>query len=216
MQETRRHFVSTAHARSAPTPSPHRLGRVVDRPVLDADSERVALVELKWLAGAVVLPRELRDLAEALEVGERLARPRGDLGQIQPGMNEESVRMSLGTPDTTSALPGGNAFYYISSTAKQSGFMKEEEVDRRVVAVYFNQVGSVEKVAHYGMKDGRVFDYAKGETPADAGHVLAIGSLGDYPLRGPALACVLVCAGLWAAARPEPATRDDPVSRPAA
>ena len=46
--------------------------------------------------------------------------------------------------------------------------------------------------------------------------MLAIGSLGDYPLRGPALACVLVCAGLWAAARPEPATRDDPVSRPAA
>lgn len=89
-----------------------------------------------------------------------------DLQQVQPGMNEDSVRMALGTPDTTSALPGGNAFYYISSTTKQSALSKEEEVDRKVLAVYFNQVGSVEKVAHYGMKDGRVFDFVKNETPA--------------------------------------------------
>ncbi|MGD9802041.1 MAG: outer membrane protein assembly factor BamE [Hyphomicrobiaceae bacterium] len=89
-----------------------------------------------------------------------------DLQQIQPGMTEDSVRMALGTPATTSALPGGNAYYYISSTTKQSAFMKEEEVDRKVVAVYFNPTGSVEKVAHYGMRDGRVFDFVKNETPA--------------------------------------------------
>lgn len=35
-----------------------------------------------------------------------------------------------------------------------------------MVAVYFNQVGSVADVSNYGMKDGRVFDYAKNETPA--------------------------------------------------
>lgn len=89
-----------------------------------------------------------------------------DLQQVQPGMNEDSVRMALGTPDTTSALPGGNAFYYISSTTKQTSIFKEQEVDRKVLAVYFNQVGSVDKVAHYGMKDGRVFDFVKNETPA--------------------------------------------------
>lgn len=89
-----------------------------------------------------------------------------DLQQIQPGMTEDSVRMALGTPATTSALPGGNAYYYISSTTKQSAFFKEEEVDRKVVAVYFNPTGSVEKVANYGMRDGRVFDFVKNETPA--------------------------------------------------
>ncbi|MGE0766671.1 MAG: outer membrane protein assembly factor BamE [Hyphomicrobiaceae bacterium] len=89
-----------------------------------------------------------------------------DLQQVQPGMTEDSVKMALGSPATTSALPGGNAYYYISSTTKQSGFMKEEEVDRKVVAVYFNPTGSVDKVAQYGMRDGRVFDFVKGETPA--------------------------------------------------
>lgn len=89
-----------------------------------------------------------------------------DLQQIQPGMSEESVRMALGTPDTTSALPGGNAFYYVSSKNKQSAFFKPEEVDRKVVAVYFNQVGSVSQIANYGLKDGRVVDFANNETPA--------------------------------------------------
>ncbi|MDX2157879.1 MAG: outer membrane protein assembly factor BamE [Hyphomicrobiaceae bacterium] len=89
-----------------------------------------------------------------------------ELQQVQPGMSEDTVRMALGTPDTTSALPGGNAYYYISSTKKEAAFFKPEEVDRKVVAVYFNQTGSVTQVANYGMRDGRVFDYVKNETPA--------------------------------------------------
>ena len=89
-----------------------------------------------------------------------------DLQQIQPGMSQEAVRNTLGTPDTTSALSGGNAFYYISSTRKEVAFFKPEEVDRRVVAIYFNQTGSVDQVANYGLKDGRVFDYVSRETPA--------------------------------------------------
>ena len=36
--------------------------------------------------------------------------------------------------------------------------MKPQVTDRRVVAVYFNDKGRVEKIANYGMKDGAVFD----------------------------------------------------------
>ena len=39
------------------------------------------------------------------------------------------------------------------------------EKDRKVLAVYFNQLGSVDRVAHYGIKDGKVFDFAKQKTP---------------------------------------------------
>ena len=91
-----------------------------------------------------------------------------DLQQVQPGMSQDTVRSVLGTPDTTSTVLSGNAYYYISSTEKQKAFMKPSEVDRRVLAVYFNQVGTVERVAHYGMKDGRVFDFVKRETPSHA------------------------------------------------
>jgi len=118
-----------------------------------------------WLAAGLTLAVMLTGCASTtLKHGHQFQE--SDLQQVQPGMTEDSVRMALGTPATTSALPGGNAYYYISSTTKESAFFKEQEVDRKVVAVYFNPTGSVEKVAHYGMKDGRVFDFVKNETPA--------------------------------------------------
>ena len=35
-----------------------------------------------------------------------------------------------------------------------------------MVAIYFTQHGAVNKVAQYGLKDGKVFDYIKRETPS--------------------------------------------------
>ena len=92
-----------------------------------------------------------------------------DIQQLQPGMSQEQVRMSLGSPATTASVPGGNAYYYISSTTRQVAFMPEKEVDRQVVAVYFSQQGSVERVAQYGLKDGKVFDFISRSTPAPGG-----------------------------------------------
>lgn len=88
-----------------------------------------------------------------------------DLDQIQPGMSKEQVKTVLGSPDTTSTI-GGDAYYYISTTTKTVAFLKPREIDRQVVAVYFDGTESVRKVAHYGMNDGIVVDYYKGETPA--------------------------------------------------
>ena len=45
-------------------------------------------------------------------------------------------------------------------------FLDPNEVDRKVVAVYFTPVGSVERVAQYGMKDGKVFDFISRTTPS--------------------------------------------------
>ncbi|MEZ5819155.1 MAG: outer membrane protein assembly factor BamE [Hyphomicrobiaceae bacterium] len=89
-----------------------------------------------------------------------------DLQQISPGMGQDQVRASLGTPTTTSPLKSGTAYYYISQTTKQQAFFAPNEVDRQIVAVYFTQTGSVDRVAQYGMKDGKVFDYISRTTPS--------------------------------------------------
>ena len=88
-----------------------------------------------------------------------------DLDQIKPGMSKKEVKTVLGSPDTTSTI-GGDAYYYISTTQKTVAFLKPHEIDRQVVAVYFDGSQSVQQVAHYGMKDGIVVNYYKGETPA--------------------------------------------------
>ncbi len=89
-----------------------------------------------------------------------------DVQQITPGMSQEQVKLTLGTPTTTSPVASGNTFYYISSTEAEKSFLSPRETDRQVIAVYFNQGGSVDRVANYGLKDGKVFDFITAKTPA--------------------------------------------------
>ncbi len=88
-----------------------------------------------------------------------------DLDQLQPGMSKSDVQTVLGSPDTQSTI-GGEAYYYISTTTKTVAFLKPREVDREVVAVYFDRTERVRDVARYGQKDGIIVDYNDDETPA--------------------------------------------------
>lgn len=92
-----------------------------------------------------------------------------DIQQIQPGMAQEQVRLALGTPTSTTTTGSGQAYYYISSTMSQTAFFEPNEVDRKVLAVYFNQTGTVDRVANYGLKDGKIFDFISRTTPAPGG-----------------------------------------------
>jgi outer membrane protein assembly factor BamE (lipoprotein component of BamABCDE complex) len=88
-----------------------------------------------------------------------------DVNSVQAGMTKEQVAGILGSPDTTSTI-AGDAYYYISTTQKTVAFLKPREIDRQIVAVYFDGGANVQQVAHYGLKDGIVVDYLKDETPA--------------------------------------------------
>lgn len=93
-----------------------------------------------------------------------------DIAQIHPGMSQEQVRLILGTPTTTTTSGNGSVFYYISSTEKQMAFLQGSEVDRQVLAVYFTPTQAVDRVANYGLKDGKVFDFVSRTTPAPGGN----------------------------------------------
>jgi outer membrane protein assembly factor BamE (lipoprotein component of BamABCDE complex) len=92
-----------------------------------------------------------------------------DLQQVQPGMAQEQVKLALGTPTSTTTTGSGQVYYYISSTMSQTAFFAPDEVDRKVIAVYFNETGTVQRVANYGLKDGKVFDFISSTTPAPGG-----------------------------------------------
>lgn len=92
-----------------------------------------------------------------------------DLQAVQPGMSKDQVRTSLGTPSTTAVIGDGSAFYYISSTDSQKSFFLPTEQNRQIVAVYFNQGGTVDHLANYGLKDGKVFDFISRTTPSPGG-----------------------------------------------
>jgi outer membrane protein assembly factor BamE (lipoprotein component of BamABCDE complex) len=92
-----------------------------------------------------------------------------DLQAVQAGMSQDQVRTALGSPATTAIIGDGRAFYYISSTDSQKSFFLPTEESRQVVAVYFNRGGTVDTIANYGLKDGKVFDFISRTTPAPGG-----------------------------------------------
>ena len=91
--------------------------------------------------------------------------PDGALEQIPIGSTQEQVLIVLGTPSTVATV-SGEAFYYISQRAERPiGFMPQQVTDQRVVAVYFDKGRRVERLANYGLKDGRIFDFVSRTTP---------------------------------------------------
>jgi outer membrane protein assembly factor BamE (lipoprotein component of BamABCDE complex) len=91
--------------------------------------------------------------------------PEGALDQIPLGASQEQVLLVLGTPSTVATV-SGEAFYYISQKAQRPiSFVQTEITDQRVIAVYFDKNRKVQRLAEYGMKDGKVFDFISRTTP---------------------------------------------------
>jgi outer membrane protein assembly factor BamE (lipoprotein component of BamABCDE complex) len=121
-------------------------------------SARLALA----LVGALALAG-CSSMHETLQRGYVL--PEGALEQIPVGASQEQVLIVLGTPSTVATV-NGEAFYYISQRAqREAAFMPHEITDQRVVAVYFDKDRKVERLANYGLKDGKVFDFVSQSTP---------------------------------------------------
>jgi outer membrane protein assembly factor BamE (lipoprotein component of BamABCDE complex) len=87
------------------------------------------------------------------------------LDQVPVGSSQEQVLVVLGTPSTTATI-NGDVYYYISSTTKRPvAFMQPQITDQKVLAVYFDKNKKVERIANYGLKDGKVFDFIGRKTP---------------------------------------------------
>jgi outer membrane protein assembly factor BamE (lipoprotein component of BamABCDE complex) len=90
--------------------------------------------------------------------------PPGALEQIPIGASQDQVLIVMGTPSTVATL-NGEVFYYISQRAERPVmFMNQKVVDQRVIAIYFDKNRQVIRLANYGLKDGRIFDFVSRTT----------------------------------------------------
>ena len=121
--------------------------------------------------------RRLRAFAAALLVcgmlgactGEQFQKgyilPEGALEQIPIGASQDQVLIVMGTPSTVATL-SGEVFYYISQRSERKvAFMQQSVVDQRVIAIYFDKNRVVQRIANYGLQDGKIFDFISRTTP---------------------------------------------------
>ena len=87
------------------------------------------------------------------------------LDQVPVGASQEQVLLVLGTPSTIATV-SGEVFYYISQRTEQKvAFLNPQVIDQRVLSVYFNRERRVERIANYGIQDGKIFDFVSRTTP---------------------------------------------------
>lgn len=87
------------------------------------------------------------------------------ISQLKVGEPAQQVLVALGSPSTTSTV-GGGAWYYISqNTVRKAAFLAPTVTNQRILAVYFDKNKRVERIANYGLKDGKVFDFLNRTTP---------------------------------------------------
>src|ERR1700747_683668 len=100
----------------------------------------------------------------------------GALDQIPLGATQEQVLIVLGTPSTVATI-SGEVFYYISQRSEQTAFMPQKVVDQRVIAVYFDKNRRVQRLANYGLQDGKIFDFVSRTTPTAGQGPISLVSL---------------------------------------
>ncbi|MBC7583053.1 MAG: outer membrane protein assembly factor BamE [Tardiphaga sp.] len=118
---------------------------------------------LRGALAAVVVCLSLGACAEQFQKGYIL--PIGALEQIPIGASQDQVLIVMGTPSTVATL-SGEVFYYISQRAERPvAFMRQTVTDQRVIAIYFDKNRRVERLANYGLQDGKIFDFISRTTP---------------------------------------------------
>jgi outer membrane protein assembly factor BamE (lipoprotein component of BamABCDE complex) len=134
-----------------------------------ADSAVRAVRRLRPAAAVALTCLALVGCAEQFQKGYVL--PEGALDQVPIGASQDQVLIVLGTPSTVATL-NGEVFYYISQrTERRVAFMQQSVTDQRVLAVYFDKNRQVQRVANYGLQDGKVFDFISRTTPTSGAEI---------------------------------------------
>ncbi len=93
----------------------------------------------------------------------------------------DSVAQKIGRPSMTGVFTD-DGWYYVSTTVENYLYHAPRVIDRRVVAVRFDDQGRVAAVNTYGLEDGRIIDLETRTTPTRGRHLTILqqvfGNLG--------------------------------------
>jgi outer membrane protein assembly factor BamE (lipoprotein component of BamABCDE complex) len=100
-----------------------------------------------------------------------------DLEKLKIGQtSQEQVQEYMGSPSTISTI-NNEAWYYITSKTEAYLFYPPKEVERTVIAVYFNKQNVIDDITYYGLKDGEVIDIQTRTTPTRGKELTILGQL---------------------------------------
>lgn len=103
---------------------------------------------------------------------------------IEKGVTSQTnIRDNFGSPTNISNI-NNQAYYYIYSRFVTESYRGPEEVDRKVLAIYFDKDKTVRDVAVYGLEDGIIVPIVARTTKTQGSELTALqqifGNLGRF------------------------------------
>lgn len=87
------------------------------------------------------------------------------LAEVAVGQDTQgSVRRKIGRPATTGVIDE-SGWYYVSTKIEKYTYHEPKVIDRRVVAIEFDNNEVVSAINTYGVEDGRIIDLQTRTTP---------------------------------------------------
>jgi outer membrane protein assembly factor BamE (lipoprotein component of BamABCDE complex) len=106
------------------------------------------------------------------------------LAQIQPGRTtRDEVVQLLGSPSALTTFDG-SVWYYVSQRTERMSFYQEDVVNQDVVAIAFDELGSVTSVDRHGLDRAQEVSLVDRETPTSGTELSVfeqfIGNIGRF------------------------------------
>jgi outer membrane protein assembly factor BamE (lipoprotein component of BamABCDE complex) len=106
------------------------------------------------------------------------------LAQIQPGRtSQDQVLQLLGSPSSRATFDGA-VWYYVSQRTERLSFYQEEVVNQDVVAIAFDDLGTVNRVDRHGLDRAQEVSFVDRETPTSGSELGVleqfIGNIGRF------------------------------------
>jgi len=104
------------------------------------------------------------------------------LARVEVGVDSRStVQRKLGRPSMDGVF-NDDGWYYVATTVEHYTYHEPEVIDRRVLAIQFDEIGQVAAINRYGLEDGRIIDLETRTTPTHGRQLTileqVIGNLG--------------------------------------
>lgn len=107
-----------------------------------------------------------------------------DLSAINVGVDtRETVSRAVGTP-TSGGIFNESGYYYVASRFRHFAFLEPDEISREVLAISFNEAGTVSNIERFGLEDGQVVALSRRVTDTNIQDFSFInqllGSIGNF------------------------------------
>jgi outer membrane protein assembly factor BamE (lipoprotein component of BamABCDE complex) len=106
------------------------------------------------------------------------------LAQVEAGRTtREQVQQLLGSPSSVTTFDG-SAWYYVGQRTERLSFYQEEVVDQDIVAIVFDELGTVARVERHGLDRAQEVSLVDRETPTAGSELTVfeqfIGNIGRF------------------------------------